>query len=183
MLLALGSNVASSFGNPSETLRVAVELLKKRDLVIRKISRFYRTPAFPAGNGPDYVNAAAELICDCDAATALAHLHAVEGEMERTRELRWGQRTLDLDLLAMGDSVLPDAAIHQYWRDLPLDMQKTLTPEQLILPHPRLQDRGFVLVPLMDVAPDWRHPLLGKTVRQLCAALPEAAKNEVIALD
>jgi 2-amino-4-hydroxy-6-hydroxymethyldihydropteridine diphosphokinase len=74
----------------------------------------------------------------------------------------------------MGDLVLPDAQTHRRWRELAPEDQARQAPDQLVLPHPRLQDRAFVLVPLCDVAPDWRHPVLGLTARALLAALPAA---------
>jgi 2-amino-4-hydroxy-6-hydroxymethyldihydropteridine diphosphokinase len=152
----------------------AVKALKNSRVTVVKVSRFFATPAFPVGTGPDYVNAAALLETELSPRALLDHLHEIEAELGRERLTRWGQRTLDLDLVAMGDLVLPDAATQDLWRDLPLERQRQEAPDRLILPHPRLQDRAFVLVPMADVAPDWRHPRVGLTVRQMLDRLDPA---------
>lgn len=180
VLIALGANLPSEAGLPERTLAAALEAL--RDLGVSGLvpSQLYQTPCFPAGAGPDYVNAAARFETDQNAPDILAILHEVEARFGRERVQRWGQRTLDLDLIAVGNDVYPDAATYAAWRDLSLDAQMRETPNQLILPHPRLQDRAFVLVPLMDVAPEWRHPILGLTVREMCAALDPELVGEVV---
>lgn len=180
-LVALGANLPFEGDPPAETLLQASKALAEEGLVVHAFSRLYATPCFPAGAGPDYVNAAAALTCneDIDVTSVLSRLHAVEARFGRKRLQRWGMRTLDIDLLAMGDSVLPDAETQDRWRLLAPEQQIKTTPDQLILPHPRLQDRAFVLVPLADVAPDWVHPRTGMSVRDMLAALPEGERDAV----
>jgi len=181
-LVALGSNLAVGAQNPAQVLETALDALRTRGFAIRASSRFFRTPAYPAGAGPDFVNAAAVLDMAASAPQVLAQLHAVEAEMGRTRDLRWGARTLDLDLIAAGDLVLPDLQTYQHWCDLPLETQKTTAPSELVLPHPRLAQRAFVLVPAREVAPDWVHPVTGQTISQMHDALPRALRHTVVAL-
>jgi 2-amino-4-hydroxy-6-hydroxymethyldihydropteridine diphosphokinase len=178
-IVALGSNLASGSGSPAETLRKALNFLSKNGAMIRATSRFYHTPAFPAGSGPNYVNGAVFLDASCDPEAMLAILHHVEAEMGRERGQRWGQRTLDLDLIACADLVLPNLETHQHWRDLPQERQVSEAPDQLILPHPRMQDRAFVLVPMADIAPDWVHPVLNRSVVEMLEALPKQDKDAV----
>lgn len=184
LLVAFGAN--QSFGDISPDGLIASALREiESDLAAdAQPSGLFRTPCFPAGAGPDYVNAAA-LVTMRQARTpdqVLAALHAVEARFGRVRHTRWGARTLDIDLLAMGEVVLPDLQTHQHWRDLPAEAQQRQAPDQLILPHPRLQDRAFVLVPLADVAADWRHPILGRSVVEMLDALPQADRDEVVRL-
>ncbi|XDA98759.1 2-amino-4-hydroxy-6-hydroxymethyldihydropteridine diphosphokinase [Sulfitobacter sp. LCG007] len=181
-LVAGGANLTSSFGGPAATLRNAFQLMGENVGVIRATSRFYRTPAYPAGAGPDYVNAATWLVTDRQPLEILDMLHAIEAEAGRVRTRRWAARGLDLDLLAIDDLVLPDTDGYRAWADLAPQEQMREAPSELILPHPRIQDRAFVLVPLADIAPDWRHPVLDRTVREMLDGQPEAALGEIVAL-
>jgi 2-amino-4-hydroxy-6-hydroxymethyldihydropteridine diphosphokinase len=181
VLVALGANLPFAGEPPEKTLQQALAALSEEGLTVLNVSRFYATPCFPAGSGPDYVNAAAALSAgdESDATSLLSRLHAVESRFGRVREKRWGMRTLDIDLVAWGDSVLPDPETQDKWRALAPQAQVRAVPEALILPHPRLQDRAFVLVPLADVAPDWAHPRTGQSVADMLAALPEAERASV----
>ncbi len=178
-LIALGANQPGPAGEPVQTLQAALRRLGDSQLAVERVSRFFATPCFPPGAGPDYVNAAAALCGAGSPGSVLKVLHAVEAEFGRAREKRWAGRSLDLDLLAVGDTILPDLSGFEYWRDLPLKKQMARAPDQLILPHPRLHERAFVLLPLCDIALDWRHPVSGLSVREMVARLPAEEKAGV----
>ena len=178
-ILAFGANIRSNSGGPAQTIAAATEALASRGMRIIRMSRLYSTPCMPAGSGPDYVNAICEVDTQAPPEDVLAALHAVEEAFGRTREGRWAARGLDIDLIAYGDQVCPDLATYIAWRDLPFEDQRTRAPAQLILPHPRIADRAFVLIPLAEILPDWRHPISGLTVRQMLEALPESDKTPV----
>ncbi|MBW6505257.1 MAG: 2-amino-4-hydroxy-6-hydroxymethyldihydropteridine diphosphokinase [Rhodobacteraceae bacterium] len=179
ILIALGGNLPGPSGDPAGTLRAALQMLAARGMALAAVSRFFVTPAHPPGSGPDYVNACARLVSVLPPPALLAELHAVEAVFGRARGTRWAARGLDLDLLAAGQAVLPDEATSAHWRALPANEQLQRTPDCLILPHPRLHERAFVLIPLADIAPRWRHPGTHKTVAEMLAALPEAEKAAI----
>ena len=181
-VIALGANLSLRDNGPKVTLERSIAAMADAGLVIRAVSRFFATPCFPAGAGPDYVNAAVLIETDLAPQQVLALLHRIEYDFGRARERRWGMRTLDLDLVCLGGAVLPDEAEYRRWLNLPPEEQADVAPEQLILPHPRLQDRAFVLVPMADVAPNWRHPISGLSVAQMVAALPPGDVAEVTPL-
>jgi len=116
-------------------------------LHLRRVSRWFETRPVPASDQPSFINGVALLTGMAEPYHLLQALHRVEAAAGRVRGARDAARTLDLDLLAMDGLVVT-------------------TPE-LVLPHPRLQDRAFVLAPLLDILPSWRHPILNMTVETM----------------
>lgn len=178
-LLALGANLPSEWGKPAHTLSQAIVFLSERICAPSAISDFYATPAYPAGSGPEFVNAVVALDTEISPKEVLRICHSIEEEARRTRDARWGPRTLDIDLIACDAQVLPDRGEFERWMTLPEGEQGGIAPETLILPHPRLQDRAFVLVPMMDVAPDWVHPVLRRSTAEMLDLLPDADRRAV----
>jgi 2-amino-4-hydroxy-6-hydroxymethyldihydropteridine diphosphokinase len=162
ILIGLGGNLPSRVGDPEATLRAAMRALEEAGVEIRARSRFYRSAPVPASDQPWYVNAAIAVATDLSPRDLLLLLHRIEANFGRVRLERNEPRSLDLDLLAYDDRV---------------EIGATGGP---ILPHPRLSDRDFVLLPLRDIAPEWRHPVTGKTVDALIAALPPGQETTLV---
>lgn len=178
----MGSNQPFEYIQPLELIENAINYLADRNLRITRTSMFYRTPAFPKDSGPDFVNAVIAADTDLTPKELMATLHEVERALGRDRKKRWAPRTLDLDLIDYAGLVLPDLPTYRNWAEASSEVQQSKAPEQLILPHPRLQDRGFVLLPMRDVAPDWTHPVTGATVDAMIAGLDEIDVSEIRAI-
>ncbi len=179
VLVALGSNMSSESVAPQGMLDLAIKALETLAADIPVVSPLYRTPAFPAGSGPDYVNAAISFATRMRATEIMDNLHGIEATLGRERHARWGPRVIDLDLIAYDDQIAPNTDGLRKWMELPLEEQKVQTPDQMILPHPRMHERAFVLVPLNDIAPGWVHPVTGLSVSEMLAALDPGAVAEI----
>ena len=158
ILIALGANLPSPrFGAPRATLEAALAAIAAKGVRILRRSSWWESEPVPASDQPWYVNGVAAVATALEPVALLRLLHGVEAEFGRIRGARNEARLLDLDLLAYGD-------------------RRREGPEPPLLPHPRLADRAFVLLPLAEVAPDWCHPVSRETVRQLIARLPAGQK-------
>ena len=179
-LISCGANISSPFGKPLETLKVVFKELPKEELIVLKKSRFYSSKAFPDPKQPEYLNGCLQIEVDCEAVDVLARLKRIEIKMGRQESSRWGVRTCDLDLLSFDTLVQPNKEIFNQWLNMPLRKQLRVKPSELLLPHPRIQDRAFVLKPLLEVAADWIHPVLNLSVREMFESLPKEERDSVL---
>ena len=179
-LISFGANLAERNNDLTSVLhKVLSELKTFKGIDVISESREFRTPAWPPGSGPDFLNAAIRLETSLLPNELMEVLHGIEQGMGRARPVRWGPRVCDLDLLMYGELILPDRATVERWMAMDDDEAIRQMPGELLVPHPRLHRRGFVLVPLLDIAPDWRHPILGRTVAEMAADLGDAALEGV----
>ncbi|SRR5579875_255213 len=158
ILVALGANLSSHAGPPQATLEAAIACLAHEGGEIVARSRFYRSPPVPKSDQPDYINAVVSIATALDPPGLLAVLGRIENRFGRQRGREPNAaRPLDLDLIAYDDVVCD---------------------EPPILPHPRMHRRAFVLLPMAEIVPNWRHPRLGRTLDELIDALPAATRAE-----
>lgn len=150
--------MASRVGAPQRTLTAALNHLAANGVNIEAVSPYYVTPAWPDPSDPPFVNAVARVATGLQPSELMELLHATELAFGRVRATRNAPRTLDLDLL---------------------DYDGLVQAGPPVLPHPRLAQRAFVLVPLADIAPDWVQPGTGKSVRELLAALPPKDRDAI----
>ena len=156
ILVALGSNLPGPAGTPAQALAAACQSMAAKGIAITESSRIWFSAPVPASDQPWYCNAVVRVDTNLSADRLMAALKDIETSLGRVRIKKNEARVLDLDLVACNDDVLE-------------------SPD-LVLPHPRLHQRAFVLMPLREVAPDWVHPVLNASVEDLIAALPPGQK-------
>lgn len=155
ILVALGANVPSSAGPPAATLRAALGTLAQRNVVVAAVSPFYQSTAWPNPRDPDFVNAVARVETELAPHALLSTLKEIERAFGRENTRPNAPRPLDLDIL---------------------DYNGKTDTGPPTLPHPRLHERGFVLIPLRDIAPEWTHPVSGLPIDALIESLPADAR-------
>jgi 2-amino-4-hydroxy-6-hydroxymethyldihydropteridine diphosphokinase len=157
--IGLGGNLPWKGEAVDKTIRAALLSLQEAGAGVKKTSPFYRTAPVPVSAQPWYVNAVAEIETPLNPQDVMALLLHTEQKFGRMRSEKNDARTLDLDLIDYRGLCLREGNVE--------------------LPHPRLATRAFVLYPLRDIAPTWRHPVSGKNIDQLIAALPPQALEKL----
>jgi 2-amino-4-hydroxy-6-hydroxymethyldihydropteridine diphosphokinase len=169
IFIGLGSNLGLGSKAPRDILLDALDLLLQNGDRVTTLSSFWSTKAWPPNRGkPDYLNAICRIeTADEDPLALLQRCQVIEARMNRIRSLndRWANRTLDLDIVDYNGIVSVNCSV-------------------ITLPHPRIAERDFVLLPLLEIAPDWRHPVSGTLGRVLLQQLRESGNlNDCVRLD
>ena len=154
--LATGSNL----GDKAANLQAALDLIEIYIGDLVAVSGLYRTEAWGIEDQPEFYNQAMAVDTNLESETLLVAVMEIERQMGRERRIRWGERLIDIDILFYGALVAQS--------------------QRLTIPHPFIQERNFVLQPLLEIAPDLVHPVLQKTIRELAAASPDPLKVERI---
>ncbi len=163
IFIGLGANLDGPWGTPAQSIARALAELPAHGVTVLRRARLYRSAPVPASDQPWFVNTVAEVASNLAPDALLASLHAVEAAGGRVRRERWEARVLDLDLLDHDGRVHAGGGVGL-----------------AALPHPRLAERAFVLLPLAELAPDWKNPVTGRLVGELIAALDPAQRAEAV---
>jgi 2-amino-4-hydroxy-6-hydroxymethyldihydropteridine diphosphokinase len=161
ILVALGSNQPGPWGTPEQTVRGALLWLNRGGLKLKRASRLLVSAPFGVTDQPAFVNAVAEIETALPPEALLRRLHLIERMAGRRRNLRWGPRTLDLDLLDYHGVLSP-------------------FPARPVLPHPGIAERIFVLAPIAEIAPRWRHPVTRRRAAAMLRRLDPGGQGGIL---
>ena len=182
-VVVLGSNLSSEFGNSAETLKKCVDEIRSNpDIESISESNWYISSSFLNAREPRYVNVGIRFSTKLKPIKLFDFTSGLENKYGRKRQERWGPRTCDIDILLCDQQILPSELYFNKWLNLNLSDQIRLVPDELILPHPRLQERTFFLKPLIDLQPDWIHPFLKVKAKEMLDSLPSHELENILIL-
>jgi 2-amino-4-hydroxy-6-hydroxymethyldihydropteridine diphosphokinase len=161
ILVALGSNRPGPWGSPEETVRAALLALNGGGIRLKRASELVVSAPFGFTGQPAFVNAVAVVETELTPEALLDRLHGIERRAGRRRTLRWGPRTLDLDLVDYHGLVRQP-------------------PARPVLPHPGIEERIFVLAPIAEIAPRWRHPVNRRTAAAMLRRLDPRGEGSLL---
>ena len=175
VILGLGANVRGRLGGPIDNLRQALALLEQKGIIIKRLSPIYRCEPFGLRGQPPFYNLVLLGEAHHEAHTLLRIIRQVEDVAGRRRGRAWGPRALDIDIIAMEGVARRPVGLGRKGRGRSLHIWQK---RGLVLPHPGVPERAFVLLPLCDIAPAWLFPFWQARARHLCARLPRSRQKQ-----
>tara|TARA_B100000579_G_scaffold119511_1_gene96174 strand:- start:3400 stop:3912 length:513 start_codon:yes stop_codon:yes gene_type:complete len=159
IFLGIGSNLDSKFGDRYNNIRRTLKLIQEEKIVLKKISKFYETPSYPNKKNPKFINIVIEIEYNLDPEMLLKKIFLIEKKMERKRNTKNEPRTCDIDIIDFKGLIK--------------------NQKNVVLPHPKMYKRNFVLFPLKEINPQWIHPILNKKIDFFINNLSQIARNEI----
>ena len=167
IIIALGSNLVSSFGDRIENINLAISYLESYGIRIIKKSGFYETPSYPDNNNPKFINVVVVVKTDLPPIDLMSVLVFIEEKLERKRSKKNAPRTCDIDIIDYNNQI-----IEFNYKNL-----------NLTVPHKKLISRNFVLYPLKEILPNWKHPKTQENINDLIEKLPDEDKKSILKVD
>ena len=167
IILSLGSNLSSKFGGKIDNLKFAMSFLEAYGILIDKKSSFYKTPSYPNKKNPQFINIVISVKTNLTPEDLMSVLIHIEEKLERRRNKKNDPRTCDIDIIDYDNQVLSFK-----YKDL-----------DLIVPHKNLSSRNFVLFPLQEIAPNWKHPKTNEIISTLIEKLPEDSRKSILKIN
>ena len=167
ILLGLGSNLSSSFGDRFKNIDLSILHLKNRGIVIKKKSSFYETCSYPDKRNPKFINIVASIETKLSPSELASEIITVEKTLERVRKNKNDPRTCDIDIIDYNGQIF-----NFKYNNL-----------DFTVPHKELEYRSFVLFPIEEILPDWRHPKTNKPVSELIKKLTKDDKNSILKIN
>ena len=167
IILSLGSNLSSKFGGKIDNLKFAMSYLESYGILIDKKSSFYETPSYPDRQNPKFINVVILVETNLPAIDLMSLLIFIEEKLERKRVKKNDPRTCDIDIIDYNSQIL-----NLKYNNL-----------DFTVPHKELTSRNFVLFPLQEISPMWKHPKTKETIGNLIQKLNEEDKNSILKID